>query len=133
MGKESSNAQRAWKRSGRRESTRGQYNYEACHRVSRIPFNFLSGGHLFETENGLFGMASGMVRKGDVICILFGCPMPIIMRKVGENWAIIQSAMFTAWMEAPLFRHGNSASCEIWRTPNRNKIPAHPENPSIAS
>jgi len=59
--------------------------------VSRILVNSLSGGHLIETENGLFGMASGLVQKGDAVCVLFGCPIPIILRKMGENWVIFQS------------------------------------------
>jgi len=91
LGKElRSDPRLAWKKR-KDELTRGQYHYEHCHRVSRILVNSLSGGHLIETENGLFGMASGLVQKGDAVCVLFGCPIPIILRKMGENWVIVQS------------------------------------------
>jgi len=73
------------------ELTRGKDNYQMLYSPSRMFINSLSGGHLLETQNGLFGMSSGMAQKGDVICILFGCPMPIILRRMGENWRIIQS------------------------------------------
>ena len=51
----------------------------------------MGGDCLLETENGLVGKASGSVQKGDVICVLFGCPMSTVMRQVGENWKIVQS------------------------------------------
>ncbi|KAK3368039.1 heterokaryon incompatibility protein-domain-containing protein [Podospora didyma] len=50
-----------------------------------------SGGHLLETGGGLFGMASDLVQKGDVICVLFGCEMPFVMRRSGSKWTMVQS------------------------------------------
>ena len=90
MAKQDSGPRGKWKKP-KDELTRGKENDQSLYIPSRLFINSLSGGHLLETEKGLFGMASGMVRKGDAICALFGCPMAIIMRRAGDNWRIIPS------------------------------------------
>ena len=33
----------------------------------------------------LFGLAPGTVQRGDYICVLYGCSVPVILRKVGDS------------------------------------------------
>lgn len=33
------------------------------------------------TEQGCIGKVSGISRKGDVICLLYGCGVPVVLRK----------------------------------------------------
>ena len=70
---------------------RGARNY-GTYRLNRGMADTDSGGHVFGTEQGLVGMASDRVRKGDVVCVLFGCPLPLVMgRAAGDRWQIVQS------------------------------------------
>lgn len=80
MGKQDYSPQAKWRKT-KDELNRGKENDQILCSPSRLFINSLSGGYLLEMEKGLFGMASGMVRKGDVVCVLFGCPMAIIMRR----------------------------------------------------
>ena len=36
---------------------------------------------LMTTDNGRIGMASGKTIKGDLVCILYGCNVPVLLRK----------------------------------------------------
>ncbi|KAK4446584.1 heterokaryon incompatibility protein-domain-containing protein [Podospora aff. communis PSN243] len=90
MGEDKSDTRRIWKRR-KDEMTRGKWSYHAFYYISRTFSNSMGGGHLLETESGLFGMASSLAQKGDIVCVLFGCPMPIVMRQAGESWRIVQS------------------------------------------
>jgi hypothetical protein len=50
---------------------------EFCRRVQAVIWNRA----LIRTEKGILGLASEHVRKGDLICIIYGCTVPIILRK----------------------------------------------------
>lgn len=52
---------------------------EFCRRVQAVIWNRA----LIRTEKGILGLASENVRKGDLICIIYGCTVPIILRKGG--------------------------------------------------
>jgi Heterokaryon incompatibility protein (HET) len=50
---------------------------EFCRRVQAVIWNRA----LIKTEKGALGLASDKVREGDKICIIYGCTVPIILRK----------------------------------------------------
>jgi hypothetical protein len=52
---------------------------EFCRRVQAVIWNRA----LIRTEKGILGLASENVKKGDLICIIYGCTVPIILRKGG--------------------------------------------------
>jgi hypothetical protein len=52
---------------------------EYCRRVQSVIWNRA----LIRTENGALGLVSDKVREGDRICIIYGCTVPIILRKKG--------------------------------------------------
>jgi hypothetical protein len=53
---------------------------EFCRRVQSVIWNRA----LIRTEKGNLGLASNKVRVGDMVCILYGCTVPIILRK--KKW-----------------------------------------------
>jgi hypothetical protein len=42
-------------------------------------------GSSSETFQSSIGLASAQLKEGDSICILFGCPLPAILREVGST------------------------------------------------
>src|SRR6266480_3597427 len=50
---------------------------EFCRRVQAVIWNRA----LIKTENDDLGLASDKVRRGDMVCILYGCTVPVILRK----------------------------------------------------
>ncbi|KAL5314435.1 hypothetical protein ACEPPN_017075 [Leptodophora sp. 'Broadleaf-Isolate-01'] len=50
---------------------------EFCRRVQAVIWNRA----LIKTEKGNLGLASNKVQKGDMVCIIYGCTVPLILRK----------------------------------------------------
>ncbi|KAH9206467.1 heterokaryon incompatibility protein-domain-containing protein [Leptodontidium sp. 2 PMI_412] len=50
---------------------------EFCRRVQAVIWNRA----LIKTEKGNLGLASNKVQKGDIVCIIYGCTVPLILRK----------------------------------------------------
>ncbi|KAI1197345.1 heterokaryon incompatibility protein-domain-containing protein [Nemania serpens] len=50
---------------------------EYCRRVQSV----IWGRRLFETKSGRLGLAPDDVQKGDKVCILYGCTVPVILRR----------------------------------------------------
>ncbi|KAJ2896259.1 hypothetical protein MKZ38_005713 [Zalerion maritima] len=50
---------------------------EFCRRVQEVIWN----RRLIRTKQGLLGLASSEVLKGDRVCILYGCTVPVILRQ----------------------------------------------------
>lgn len=42
---------------------------------------------LMTTDKGSIGMVPMEARKGDLICVLFGCSVPVILRRVANDWS----------------------------------------------
>lgn len=63
-------------------SERNSIIAEFCRRVQAVIWNRC----LIKTEDPLnvLGLASQHVRKGDLVCIIFGCTVPVILRKVNK-------------------------------------------------
>ncbi len=59
---------------------------------------------LVVTENGHVGMAPCAARKGDVVCVLFGCSVPVVLRKRGfseergERWEFVGECYLHTFM-----------------------------------
>jgi hypothetical protein len=69
------------------------------YRLSRISVNNKCGGYVVETETGFIGMASDRVRKGDAVCVLFGCSAPLIMRQQEDHWTLVQACYVEGLMD----------------------------------
>lgn len=53
---------------------------------------FCAGRKLFSTQNGSLGLGPGVLKKGDICCILFGAPVPFILRRLGEHYKLVGEA-----------------------------------------
>lgn len=67
------------------------------------PANF--GRRMVTTQKGYVGMALELSRRGDLVCLLFGCRMPVILRPEGDYFRFmgecyIHGLMFGEGMEA---------------------------------
>ena len=45
--------------------------------------------NLIISERGYIGLGPIVTRKSDMICILYGCSVPVILRKVGDHYLFI--------------------------------------------
>jgi hypothetical protein len=55
------------------------------------------------------GLAPTDVRKGDLICILFGCSFPVALRQEGYHYIFIGAVYLHGWMNGEaveLYREG---------------------------
>jgi hypothetical protein len=43
----------------------------------------------FVTEDGMLGIGPKIIQKGDVLVVLFGGPLPFILRPVGKLWRLV--------------------------------------------
>lgn len=47
--------------------------------------------HCFSTTNGYFGKDFFKeVQEGDLICILFGCPVPVALRRIDDHYEFVR-------------------------------------------
>jgi hypothetical protein len=53
----------------------------------------------FISHNMYMGLAPDDARYGDLICILFGCSLPVVLRQVGDHYIFIGAAYFHGWMK----------------------------------
>lgn len=64
-------------------SERNSIIAEFCRRVQAVIWNrcLIKTEAIRDSPAGILGLASKDVRKGDLVCILFGCTVPVILRK----------------------------------------------------
>jgi hypothetical protein len=62
--------------------------------------NNVHGGHkcFFATETGLLGLAPNGSRRGDTVCILRGCYLPVVLRSHGEHWKMVGTCYVCGFM-----------------------------------
>ncbi|PMD64881.1 uncharacterized protein K444DRAFT_520287 [Hyaloscypha bicolor E] len=63
------------------------------------------GRRMVTTEKGHVGMALELSRRGDLVCLLFGCRMPVVLRPEGEYFRFmgecyVHGLMFGEGIEA---------------------------------
>lgn len=65
-------------------SERNSIIAEFCRRVQAVIWNrcLIKTDALTSTHPSVLGLASQHVQKGDLVCIIFGCTVPVILRKV---------------------------------------------------
>lgn len=53
----------------------------------------------FASKKGYLGWGPPGMRTGDLVCILFGCDMPVILRKVGDHYLNIGTCFVLGIMD----------------------------------
>jgi hypothetical protein len=83
--------------------------------VSRLrDTSWTMGMRLMVTDSGLVGMAPREAKKGDVVCVFFGCSIPLVLRQVPESNPEVFQVIGECFMAG--FMNG-----EIWKTELRRR------------
>ncbi|KAF2122051.1 heterokaryon incompatibility protein-domain-containing protein [Lophiotrema nucula] len=59
---------------------------------------------LFVTQNGYIGKGSSSLIEGDEVCIIPGCRQPVIIRKAGENYEVIDAPPIHGMMDGEVMK-----------------------------
>lgn len=43
----------------------------------------------FITDKGYMGLSLALIQTGDKVCIIFGCPNPLLLRKTGDRYVLV--------------------------------------------
>ncbi|CAO2658203.1 Nn.00g059260.m01.CDS01 [Neocucurbitaria sp. VM-36] len=72
---------------------------------------------LMTTDKGYIGMAPCRARQGDVVAILFGCRIPLVLRRVSAQnaWRVIGEAYVDGWMSGEVEKLVDSGDVTIER------------------
>jgi hypothetical protein len=57
------------------------------------------GRKLFSTRQGMLGLGPTILREGDLCCILFGAPVPFVLRPFGEQYKLVGEAYIHSVMK----------------------------------
>jgi hypothetical protein len=56
------------------------------------------GRNIIVPESNLIGLGPETLKEGDKICVLLGCSMPVILRKVENHYIYIGEAFIDGYM-----------------------------------
>lgn len=94
---------------GRRKSNQWPYKEYGCNvsspNVAAFTEETISAATartFFVTQNGYMGLAPRFAKKGDLICVLLGCSVPIIIRKVEANYVVVGDAYIYGMMQGEM-------------------------------
>ena len=74
------------------------------HEVTRATVDKWGSLHFFMTSNGYMGYGPSC-QPQDVVCIIFGCNVPLILRPQGEGFVILGQCFVLGVMDGELFRN----------------------------
>jgi hypothetical protein len=74
--------------------------------MNRLEWVLKYGTRLFVTIDGFLGIAHAQARKGDNVCLIRGCHMPVILRRAGDAWNVIGEAYPCQYQELDLKDEG---------------------------
>jgi len=83
-----------------------------------IPYPRTTDWHcrFFISHNKYMGLCPPESQEGDIICVLFGCNEPLVLRKVEDHYVFIGKAYFYGWMygkATELYREGKLSAQEF--------------------
>lgn len=61
---------------------------------------------LMVTEQGFVGMAPSQAKRGDVVCVLYGCRVPVLLRCCGDNYKFVGECYVDGFMDGEIFDRG---------------------------
>ncbi|PVH96903.1 HET-domain-containing protein [Periconia macrospinosa] len=75
--------------------------------------NFCRKRSFFVTNDGHFGLAPPGTQKGDVICVLFGCEMPLIVRPMVDTYLLVGSCYIYGMMHGEMLERVDEGKLHI--------------------
>jgi hypothetical protein len=76
-------------------------------RVISIAF----GRKLAITDKGRFALLPSLAERGDVICILFGCSVPVVLRYAGKCWKLVGECYLDGIMRGEALKLFEGGEC----------------------
>jgi hypothetical protein len=64
----------------------------------------IAGRSFFVTADGYMGLSPLFAERGDLICVLLGCSVPIIIRKWGTNYVVVGDAYIYGMMKGEVMK-----------------------------
>lgn len=61
---------------------------------------------LVVTEQGFVGMAPSQAKRGDIVCVLHGCRVPVLLRSCGDGYKFIGECYVDGFMNGEVFDRG---------------------------
>ncbi|KAL6890813.1 heterokaryon incompatibility domain-containing protein [Trichoderma evansii] len=58
---------------------------------------------LMVTEQGFVGMAPSQAKKDDIVCVLYGCRVPVLLRSYGDHYKFIGECYVDGFMDGEIF------------------------------
>jgi hypothetical protein len=86
--------------------------------TKRFEHNFYNPARhrrFFISRNKFMGLGPGQMEKGDFICTLFSCPLPVVLRKVQDHYIFVGEAYFHGWMHGEPRKRAEDGSLQRQR------------------
>jgi hypothetical protein len=64
----------------------------------------IAGRSFFVTADGYMGLSPLFAERGDLICVLLGCSVPMIIRRCGTNYVVVGDAYVYGMMEGEVMK-----------------------------
>lgn len=77
--------------------------------------NVLKLRHFIITQKGYIGLSQCSVLKGDKICVLFGCSVPIVLRKINNRHYFVGDCYVHGWMNGEMIETVQDNAAELDR------------------
>ena len=84
-----------------------------------LPYETLGKAYI-TTDSGYIGRSGTGVQEGDILCIIFGCSLPAILRPAGGNYTLVSFAWVLDAIEGELLRDDEHVCRECRRFTLRN-------------
>jgi hypothetical protein len=72
-----------------------------------------SGRRLITTTNGYIGLAPSGVERGDKVCVLLGCHVPLVLRPVGGQFKVLGDAYLHGIMQGEAVQDFEGGTCAL--------------------
>ncbi|KAH7394379.1 heterokaryon incompatibility protein-domain-containing protein [Pyrenochaeta sp. MPI-SDFR-AT-0127] len=85
------------------------------HDAERAVYLRIGKRAFFLTQKGYFGIGPPYARQGDHVCVLSGCKVPFVLRKVGQEWEVVGECFVLGVMDGEVVQMGLERSKFVLR------------------
>ena len=76
-----------------------------------------AGRSFFVTGEGYMGLAPRFAEKGDLICVLLGCSVPVVIRKMGTRYVVLGDTYVYGMMHGEMMEEAEKGRLHVqWLT-----------------
>lgn len=90
-----------------------QESYRANYRTAMFQLASWDAEFMFQTANGYIGLCEGVVQAGDLVCVLFGCQEPVVLRPIGDIYEFIGVCYVLGFMEGEALQQVSDGNLQI--------------------